>query len=265
MDTFDADIGMVEEDNHRDDYGDDSEELNLGLSLKERQDYPIILRPHTNPGWFILVDGHRRYRAARRAGIKTLKAVLVEKGLTKAEIRLIQLRTDIFKKKLGPFELAMLLIPLADEHSGTVKQLAALVHMEESLLWKYLQAKKLSPSSLEAFRSGSIGLKDVVELAKLSHEEQPVLLNLRLGGASTEEVRKARKRTSSSPSAARASRIKIELGSDLIVTISGAELTLDEAIEAVVSAQKEMRKGRDLGLDAKTIVSVARDKARNGS
>ena len=46
--------------------------------------------------------------------------------------------------------------------------------------------------------------------------------------------------------------------------MSGAELSLDELIEALAEAQKEARKAREQGLDAKTLAAVLKDKAKKG-
>ncbi len=256
--VFDLDLDKTEEDpeNGRIDFGDEADEINLGKSLEGGQDYPLIVRRHTLAGWFILVDGHRRCRAARRVGLKILKAVLVDKKLSASETRLIQIRTDIHKKKLSPPELSALLIALEKENPGTVKQIAALVHMEESLVWKYLQAKKLSAESLAAFKAGKIGLRDMVAIAALPADEQPVLLGLKLGGASAEEVgRQSRKRRhgSTASSTEQVKAIKLTLDGKFVFVMKGPSLSLDVAIdkaEAVVTKLKEAR--RD-GHTAKTI------------
>jgi ParB family transcriptional regulator, chromosome partitioning protein len=240
--------------------------VELAESLeKTGQQVPIVVGKLVE-GKRQLFDGHRRVQAALLKGWPTLKAVESDRVPTKEELVLWQLVNDVQREHLTNHERSMAAIAVKNANPKmTVKQLDGLINIGESLLWKILQAEKLHPPALEAYRDGRLGLVAMVEVAKHTDTEvQEVQLNLLLGGTSVQDVRKARKKPDSTPSAVRASRIKIELGNELIVTIAGADLTLDEAIEAVVSAQKEMRKGRDLGLDAKTIVSVARDKARNG-
>jgi hypothetical protein len=144
----------------------------------------------------------------------------------------------------------------------TVKQMAALIDMEESLLWKYLQAKKLSLESLQAFKDGKIGLTIVIELAKLPHDEQPVLLELKLGGASRDEVRASRKKCAAP--AVRTAKIKCPLPGGQVVTVAGGEISLEDAIEATGEAVKLMKAALAKGLNAKTAERVWKDVAAAG-
>lgn len=60
-------------------------------------------------------------------------------------------------------------------------------------------------------------------------------------------------------------RIACPLPSGISVTVSGAELSLDELIDALGEAQKQAKKAREDGLDAKTFTAVLKDKARKGA
>ena len=262
MEMFDLDLDKTEDDiaNPRSDFGDEAEEIRMGESLIKRQDYPVLVKLHTSlADWFTLVDGHRRCRAARRAGMKTLKAILVEKGVTEAEIRLIQLRTDFHKKHLSSFERSVVLLKLEAENPGTVKQLAAMVDMEESLVWRYIQIKKLGPEAHEAYKAGLLSLSAMVEVAKLEPEDQPAMLSVK--GGRTEIARERKSRTKNAAPSVRAAKIKCPLVSGAVVTVSGDAISLEEAIEAVKEAAKAMTKARDQGLDAKTFQAVMKDLA----
>ena len=57
----------------------------------------------------------------------------------------------------------------------------------------------------------------------------------------------------------RASKIKVPLVSGPVVTVSGDEITLEEAIEAAGEAVKQMRAAVAKGLNAKTAMNVWRD------
>jgi hypothetical protein len=50
-----------------------------------------------------------------------------------------------------------------------------------------------------------------------------------------------------------------------VITASGAELSLDDFIEALGAALKEAKKALEQGLDSKTFAAVVRDKARAGA
>ena len=62
----------------------------------------------------------------------------------------------------------------------------------------------------------------------------------------------------------RLKRIACPLASGVSITASGSELSLDDLIEALGEAQKEAKKAREQGLDAKTFSAVMRDKAKKG-
>ena len=144
------DLESVDLTNIREQY--DDEDL-LGESLLKGQQAPIIVGPMVG-GKRKVFDGNRRVRAARKKGIKKLLAMLLDREPTPQELVAFQLISDIHKKSLTPYERSMAAVAIKSANLGlTVKQLAALVDMEESLLWKYLQGEKLSPESLQAFRA----------------------------------------------------------------------------------------------------------------
>lgn len=59
-------------------------------------------------------------------------------------------------------------------------------------------------------------------------------------------------------------RIACPLPSGVGIVFTGEELSLDDLIEALGVAQKEAKKAREDGLDAKTFSAVMKDKARKG-
>ena len=60
-------------------------------------------------------------------------------------------------------------------------------------------------------------------------------------------------------------RLKCQLPSGVCIVASGQELSLDDLIESLGEAQKEARKAREQGLDAKTFQSVMKDKSKKRS
>jgi ParB family chromosome partitioning protein len=255
------DLDTVDLSNIREQY----DELDLlGESLLKGQQSPIIVGPLAG-GNRRVFDGSRRVRAALGKGIKKLLGVVSDRNLTPEELAQFQLISDIHKKHLTPYERSMAALGIEQGNPGlTVKQMAAAIDMEESLLWKYLQAKKLSPESLEAYREGKIGLTDALEVSKLPHGEQPRLLELILGGASRDEARASRKRGNGPPAAVRMSKIKCPLPSGHVVTVAGDEISLEDAIEAVSECLKHMKAALSRGLTAKSAQNVWKDVAAAG-
>jgi len=266
MQEFEAEVGtlMEDPDNPRQDFGDEAEELRLGNSLSKGQDYPILVMRHIKlTDCLVVSDGNRRLRAARRVGLKKLRAMMIDKKLTDVEIRLLQLRTDIHKKHLTAFERSMVAIGIAEANPGlTIKQLAELVEMEESLLWKYLQAKKLCPEAMQAYKDGTLALRAMVEVSKLPLEEQPAFMK---AGGTCDEMRAARiRRNGQAAPAVRTARSRIPLATEAAtgtVTVAGEAIDLEDAENILKEALRAVRAAKDKGLNAATAQRVWREVA----
>src|SRR5262249_16000606 len=87
----------------------DSEELRLDLRLlgqdmkKRGVLVPLLVR--RNGDVYVVIDGHRRLAAALLAGIEKLPCIVVERDVSEAEIREIQLVTRLHSRDLTPFEV----------------------------------------------------------------------------------------------------------------------------------------------------------------
>ena len=110
-----------------------------------------------------------------------------------------------------------------------------------------------------------MGITTCYELSRASGEEQSELLQLQQSGASRDALaERIRKKKRADTSAVRAKRIMCPLSSGISIAVSGKGLTLDDLIEALGDAQKEAKKAREQGLDAKTFGAVMKDKSRKG-
>ena len=58
------------------------------------------------------------------------------------------------------------------------------------------------------------------------------------------------------------SRIKCPLPSGTVIQVSGAEIGLDEMIDAIAELLKEAKKASEQGLDARTFERVCKDKSK---
>jgi ParB family transcriptional regulator, chromosome partitioning protein len=257
----DIDLETVDLSNIREQY--DDEDL-LGDSLLKGQQAPIIVGPLVS-GKRKVFDGSRRVRAALKKGMRKLTGVVSERHLSPEELAQFQLISDIHKKHLTPYERSMAALGIEKSNPGlTIKQMAALINMDETLLGKYLQARRLSPESLRAYREGKIGLTAVVEVSKLPFDEQPILLEMKVGGATRNEIRASRKRRNATRPDVRTAKIRCPLPSGQVVTVAGDQLSLEEAVEALAEAGKAMKSALSKGLNAKTAMNVWRDVAAAG-
>ncbi len=251
--------------NARSHLGDESDLRALAQSYLKRPLHPLICLPDGS-----ILDGNRRHAGLELVGRldAEVDVCVTDEALTADQVAEIQLVSAIHRADLSAYDKAVAMRDIKAARKGlTNKQLAEeVLDIDPSLVTRYLSVFECIPEVLEAALAGKLGVSDWYGIAKLDPSEQPVLLQLKLGGASRDELeRQGRKRRNGGAPAVRASKIKIALTSGVTVTVSGDDLSLDEAIEAVSEAQKEMRKGRDQGLDAKTLQAVCRDKSRAGS
>ena len=211
-----------------------------------------------------MIFGHGRLLSAKSAGMKTLEAK-VYPAMSDTQFMLTRASENLQRKELTAYRRWRLCADLICANPGwQQKDLAEHLHLDPSMVTRLHSPSRCSCEWQEALKAGKVGISDCYAASKLDASEQAGLLALKLGGASRDTLEQAgrRKRSAGTP-VVRASKIKLDLG-NVTVTISGDGLTLDDAIEAVMTAQKEMRKGRDQGLDAKTLVAVCRDRAKAG-
>ena len=79
----------------------------LAESMKEvGQQSPIVVRPKNADGKFVILQGERRWRAARLAGFKRIDAIVVEGEVETQERILGQLTENIQRDDMRPLEIA---------------------------------------------------------------------------------------------------------------------------------------------------------------
>jgi len=246
--------------NIRKEFGSPDDLRQLGESVKRRQIHPIIVR-----GDGLVIDGERRVRAARMAGIKELLAIVTDDTLTEAQIREIQFVSAFHRADLTAWDKAQAMAGIKADHADwSNRQLADYLAIDASMVPRLLAVFACIPQVAEAMKAGAIGLKAVYEISKVEHSGQAELLAKALNGSADAVAREGRKhRNGAVAPAVRLTRIRCELSTGVQVVASGEALSLDDYIDSLADALKEAKKARDQGLDAKTWVSVMRDKARN--
>lgn len=231
----------------------------LGESLKVKQLQPVLAR---EDGW--LIAGERRLRAATLVGLPELMVIITDEPMTELQLRIFQLSENLHREDLRDSEKWQACSELLFlNQRWTNKDLASHLKLSESTVTKYLSPSKCIPEAQKALEQGQIGITAVYEISRAPAEQQGELLRLKLSGTSrdglAEHVRKQKR--DSSPQV-RVKRIACPLPSGVGIVVSGEELSLDDLIEALGEAQKEAKKARDQGLDAKTFSAVMRDKAK---
>lgn len=230
------------------------------LSLGQLQ--PVGAKPDGTLLW-----GERRFRAAQLVGLKELSVIITDRSLSETEVRLIQLSENIHRVDLSDWEKAKAFAGIRELNPGmSNKDLAAYAKVAEPTISKYLAALKCIPAVQEALGAGSLGITAVYEISRVSPEQQAELLALKLSGTSRDGLtQRVRSRKNKATPQVRVKRLVCPLPSGVSITLTGDELSLDESIEALGEAIREMKRARELGYTAKTFAAAMKDKAKKES
>ena len=230
----------------------------LGESLKVRQLQPALaLQDGT------LIAGERRYRAAFLVGLETLEVQIVEDRPDASETTIWQLTENIHREDLTGFEkwhAAAELMRLNPQWA--LKDLAGHLHLGAPAITKILSPSKCSVAWQEALTVGKVTTGDCYAASGLSESQQAELLQMKLSGASRDQIaQEGRKKRSEDKPTVRVNKVRCVLSSGVNVVVSGEGVSLEESIEALGEAIKEMKRARDLGYTAKTFAAAMKDRA----
>ncbi len=158
----------------------------LGASLAKKQLVPLIARKSG-----VLVDGERRWRAAKLVGLKTLDCYLVDDTAKEGEIKEIQLVTALHRADLRPYEVYLGFVEWLRAHAGrTGKDLAAAIDRSEASVSMTLSLHRCIPAVKEAAKEGKIGLKDWYAISQGNEQQQVEMLAAKLNDTSTADLKR---------------------------------------------------------------------------
>jgi hypothetical protein len=224
----------------------------LGKSLRERQLSPVWAKADGT-----LLIGFGRLEAAELEQVDALDVVIIDEPLTEADILLIQAQENMLRQDLSDYEKVCIVERLQTLCPKLMaKDIAERLHVDPATISRLMAASRVIPAAREALEFGGITMSHVYAISKVSETEQHELLRLALGGASREAIEtERRKRRGRNGSAVRLNRIKWPLTSATVI-VTGDAIDLDEAIEALTAAAKEMRRARDEGHDARSVQAL---------
>jgi len=242
----------------------DNDELKaLGESLKKKQLVPVLAKPDGT-----IIDGNRRWLAAKLAGLEQLDVIITDEPLTPAQIKEIQLVTALHRTDLTSYEQFLGCVDWLTLNPGaTAKELAAKIDRDPSTLVRVLSLANCIQPVRQAAADGKLGLSDWYAISKVPEAEQQALLTAKLAGENRDQLeRRGRKLRNGEASGITVNRLKILLGRQgCSVTITGNDLSLDDAIDILQETLKSARKAQGESLDAKTWVQVMKQKAKPGA
>lgn len=170
----------------------DNEEMNALIESIQEQGIlsPLIVRPKENTeDEYEIVSGHRRFRAAVKAGIKEVPALIVPLDRDAAAIAVVD--SNLLREHIFPSEKAFAYKLKAEalRHQGkrsdlTSGQLGPKLTVEKisendsaTQVKRYIRLTKLIPHILDMVDKGRIAFTPAVELSYLQPKEQAMLLS----------------------------------------------------------------------------------------
>jgi ParB family chromosome partitioning protein len=245
-------------------FGEESLE-GLAASLKEvGQLEPIRVRRDGDR--FVIVNGERRWRAAKRAGFTHVAVIIEERELCQEEVLQRQLIANCQHEHLTDGERTSAVQLLAERTGWNASTIAKKLGFSNATVTRLLALGKLPGEIRERVQAGDIPLSSAYELSKVEDPaEQERLASQVAAGRLTRDALagavKARRNGGPAPQRG-TSRVVCKLAS-ATVTVS-AEDALD--LETFVSILEELlgkaRKARTQGIEVSTLAKMFRDQAK---
>ena len=146
---------------------------------------PLVVRPLAN-GEYEVISGHRRLHACKRAGIKSIPALITDMDRDAAAIALVD--SNLHREHILPSEKAFAYKLKMDamSHQGTSRQVGTKLRTDavvgESVgesarqVQRYIRLTHLIPGILHMVDDSKIALTPAVEISYLTNREQRELL-----------------------------------------------------------------------------------------
>jgi len=133
---------------------DDEKLLELADSIKEHGVISPILVSRSDNGYYSIIAGERRWRAAKKAGIKTIPAII--KDFDEIKIQEVALIENLQRQDLNPVEEAFGYKKLMDDFSLTQEQISEKMGKSRSSVANSLRILNLAPDVLDALKNSEI-------------------------------------------------------------------------------------------------------------
>jgi ParB/RepB/Spo0J family partition protein len=221
---------------------------------------PII--GYSVPQGIMVIDGHRRLEAARRAGLKQLPAMVFPQKPSEGEILAAQLTINGHRESLNPVDEYEAFSRLAALKNWSHSELAAGLAVDNAEITRVMAIGKLSPEERQLVRDGKISKSAAYALSRMSQEQRAAMTRKAAAGEVTRDQLNACARKKPKAAVAKSKRLSFAISGGVISVSTSAGLTLDGLIEVFDDLNREFRKSRTQGLDVSTIVRVLHDRRR---
>ena len=157
---------------------------------------PLIVRPLENTDNYEIISGHRRYRAAQKAGMNEIPAFI--RAVSRDEAAIMLVDSNLHRERILPSEKAFAyklkaealnhqgkrditsgqLVPKSDDNRATA-QIGEQTGESYKTVQRYIRLTNLIPELLELMDDGKIAFSVGVELSFLDDERKYDVLNAR--------------------------------------------------------------------------------------
>ncbi len=195
-----------------------------------------------------IVTGHRRFRAAKAAGLTEVE-VLIREPEDETHRRIKSIVSNVQREDIGPVEMAEALQSLLDDQQvKSQRDLASAIGKTESWVSKMLRVLSLPDAQKQQLTSTqvSVSYDSVAEIARLKREEDQVrLIDAVVHGASQSQIREeirqlkgqAVKSDTAEPKPKRVFHTKFK--ATIIVQSTTTRLTGDQTVAALREALEQ--------------------------
>ena len=219
---------------------DDEALVGLAQTMKETGILqPLLVRRDGSE--FVVLEGERRLRAAKMAGMTHVPVIIDDRELSGAEVVYRQIIVNCSREGLEPLEKAKAIRRLIQETRWSAAQTAVKLGISPGMMTKLLSLLNLPESVQQKVESGALPLTTAYAISRESDSEsQRELANEAAnGGLRREDVirltksRKAHRRSAGKPqrTTTRRERLTIPLGGGRSVAVAGPSLTVSSMIE----------------------------------
>jgi ParB family chromosome partitioning protein len=213
---------------------------------------------------YVVVYGHRRFKAARALGWKTISCKVFGE-LSDTDSMEWQLIENIQRENLALLDKAKGVVGLMEKTGWTGAATAKRLGMSPASVSKLAAILTLSPEVLAKVASGEICASAAYALTQAG-DKLPELAAQAANGASRDAITGAVKQGKPKPEKPEVDekptkRVLCRL-KDAAVTVSAKKLTIDTFIELLEGVLGQARKARTQGVEVATLARMFRDMAK---
>jgi hypothetical protein len=235
----------------------------LGESMRVKQLQRIIVGPD-----YTVVVGNNRGKAALHVALDSVDVEVLPEMPSESVLLMYQFAENHFREGASDWDKSQACYKMI-QLFPTWKNIdvAKFLRVDNSMVGRYLSFTKCRVEVRDALRDGKIGISTVYALSHEPEEKQLALLQMKLDGASRDDIERVRRKTKRkwNGSSGKATRITILLAEGVMVVISGPGLTTQGVMSACGDIQKEAKKSADKNHTIKTFESTMRDRLKGGA